>query len=150
MSVRNCAIGVDFGTESGRVLVLDVSNGEELAVSVVRYASGVIDRELPSTGEPLPPDWALQDPADWVSVIEAGVPDALARSGVDAGDVVGLGVDFTSCTVLPDDRRRQCRCPRSSAGGGTRTRGRSCGSTTQRSRSPTGSTKSRSRGRSRS
>ena len=101
MSVRSCAIGVDFGTESGRVLVLDLSNGEELAVSVVRYASGVIDRELPSTGELLPPDWALQDPADWVSVIEAGVPDALARSGVDAGDVVGLGVDFTSCTVLP-------------------------------------------------
>ncbi len=101
MSVRSCAIGVDFGTESGRVLVLDVSNGEELAVSVVRYASGVIDRELPSTGELLPPDWALQDPADWMSVIEAGVPDALARSGVDSGDVVGLGVDFTSCTVLP-------------------------------------------------
>jgi L-ribulokinase len=101
MSVRSCAIGVDFGTESGRVLVLDLSNGEELAVSVVRYASGVIDRELPSTGEPLPPDWALQDPGDWMSVIEVGVPDALARSGVDAGDVVGLGVDFTSCTVLP-------------------------------------------------
>jgi L-ribulokinase len=101
MSVRSCAIGVDFGTESGRVLVLDLGSGEELAVSVVPYASGVIDRELPSTGEGLPGDWALQDPDDWVSVIETGVPDALARAGVDAGHIVGLGVDFTSCTVLP-------------------------------------------------
>ncbi len=101
MSVRNCAIGVDFGTESGRVLVLDLGTGAELAVSVVPYASGVIDRELPSTGEPLPGDWALQDPGDWASVIETGVPDALTHAGVDAGNVVGLGVDFTSCTVLP-------------------------------------------------
>ena len=101
MNAHRCAIGVDFGTESGRVLVLDLGTGEELAVSVVPYASGVIDRELPSTGEPLRPDWALQDPADWTAVIETGVPEAVARAGVDAGDVVGLGVDFTSCTVLP-------------------------------------------------
>jgi len=101
MSVRGCAIGVDFGTESGRVLVLDLATGEELGVAVVPYASGVIDRELPSTGARLPGDWALQDPADWMSVIEVGVPDALALAGVDPGDVVGLGVDFTSCTVLP-------------------------------------------------
>ena len=101
MSDRSCAIGVDFGTESGRVLVLDLSTGEELGLSVVSYANGVIDRELPSTGEPLPADWALQDPGDWVSVIEVGVPDALARADIDPADVAGLGVDFTSCTVLP-------------------------------------------------
>jgi L-ribulokinase len=95
------AIGVDFGTESGRVLVLDARTGEELAVSLVPYANGVIDRELPSTREPLPPDWALQDPEDWVAVLERGVPEAIAAAGVAADDVVGLGVDFTSCTVLP-------------------------------------------------
>jgi L-ribulokinase len=95
------AIGVDFGTESGRALLLDVASGEELAVSVVPYPHAVIDRELTSTGEPLPPDWALQDPDDWVTVIETGVPDVVARAGVPAADVVGLGVDFTSCTVLP-------------------------------------------------
>jgi L-ribulokinase len=96
-------IGVDFGTESGRALLLDASTGEELAVSVVPYASGVIDSELPSTGEPLPGDWALQDPDDWVAVLESGVPDVLARAGISAERVVGIGVDFTSCTVLPVD-----------------------------------------------
>ncbi len=96
-------IGVDFGTESGRALLLDVSSGEELAVAVVQYPSGVIDRELPGSGEPLPHDWALQDPDDWVTVIEEAVPAVLAQAGVDGGAVAGLGVDFTSCTVLPTD-----------------------------------------------
>ncbi len=96
-------IGIDFGTESGRALLLDVQSGEELAVSVVQYPNGVIDRELPGTGEQLPPDYALQDPDDWVTVIETAVPAVLAQAGVGGEDVVGLGVDFTSCTVLPTD-----------------------------------------------
>ncbi len=101
MSGRACSIGVDFGTESGRVLVLDARSGEELGVSVVPYPSAVIDRELPSTGERLPGDWALQDPDDWVKVLEDGIPAAVADAGVAPAEVVGLGVDFTSCTVLP-------------------------------------------------
>ena len=101
MSGRECTIGIDYGTESGRVLVLDARSGEELGVSVVPYPSAVIDRELPSTGERLPPDWALQDPDDWVKVLEDGIPAAVADAGVAADEVVGLGVDFTSCTVLP-------------------------------------------------
>ncbi len=61
----------------------------------------MIDRTLASTGEQLPPDWALQDPGDWVKVIESGIPPLFERSGVSANQVVGIGVDFTSCTVLP-------------------------------------------------
>jgi L-ribulokinase len=101
VSGRACTIGVDFGTESGRVLVLDARAGEELGVSVVPYPSAVIDRELPSTGERLPGDWALQDPDDWVTVLCDGIPAAVADAGVASEEVVGLGVDFTSCTVLP-------------------------------------------------
>jgi L-ribulokinase len=101
MSGRTCTIGIDYGTESGRVLVLDARSGEQLAVSVVGYPSAVIDRTLPSTGERLGADWALQDPDDWVLVLEQGVPEAVARAGIDASEVVGLGVDFTCCTVLP-------------------------------------------------
>jgi L-ribulokinase len=100
-SVSAYAIGVDFGTESGRALLLDLNSGEELAVEVVPYPSAVIDRTLPSTGERLPHDWALQDPDDWVTVMEAGIPPLLSRSGVSANQVVGIGVDVTSCTVLP-------------------------------------------------
>ena len=95
------AVGVDFGTESGRALLLDLDSGRELATSVVRYPSAVIDSTLPSTGDRLPPDWALQDPEDWVKVVEEAVPEVLQQAEVDPEQVVGLGVDFTSCTVLP-------------------------------------------------
>ena len=95
------AIGVDFGTESGRVLVLDLRSGEELAVAEVRYPHGVIDQRLPSTGVELPPDTALQDPADYLEVLYRGIPEALAAGNVAADEVVGIGIDFTCCTVLP-------------------------------------------------
>ncbi|MGA2011350.1 MAG: ribulokinase [Solirubrobacteraceae bacterium] len=110
MSGRVCCIGVDYGTESGRVLALDARTGEQLGVSVVPYPSGVIDRELPSTGRPLPGDWALQDPDDWVTVLDQGVPDVLARAGLSPAEVVGLGVDFTSCTVLPTTAEGEPLC----------------------------------------
>jgi len=95
------AIGIDFGTESGRVLLLDLGTGAEAGVAVVRYARGVIDRRLPESDEELPSDWALQDPDDWRAVIETGIPEVLAVSGVAGRDVVGIGIDFTCCTVLP-------------------------------------------------
>ena len=101
MSDSRYAIGVDFGTESGRVVLLDLDAAEDVATSVVRYPSAVIDQKLPSTGERLPHDYALQDPDDWVEVLERGIPEVLEQSGVDAEQVVGLGIDFTSCTVLP-------------------------------------------------
>ncbi len=95
------AVGVDFGTESGRVLLLELSSGRELASEEVRYPHGVIDEVLPDTGEALGQDWALQHPLDYVEVLERGIPAALASGAVDPGRVVGIGVDFTSCTVLP-------------------------------------------------
>jgi L-ribulokinase len=101
VSAPTYAIGVDFGTGSARSLVLDLRAGEELAVDVVSYPHGVIDQTLPETGERLPPDWALQDPEDWVLALEAGIAAALERSAIDPGQVAGIGVDFTSCTVLP-------------------------------------------------
>ena len=96
-----CAIGVDFGTESGRVLLLDVRTGEELALAEVRYAHGVIDQRLPSSTGDLPPDTALQDPADYLDVLYRGIPEALAAGKVAPEDVIGIGIDFTCCTVLP-------------------------------------------------
>jgi L-ribulokinase len=94
-------VGVDFGTLSGRALVVRVSDGAEVGTAVHDYRHGVIDRELPATGQPLPPDWALQDPEDYREVLRHAVPAAIAQAGVDPGSVVGIGVDFTACTVLP-------------------------------------------------
>jgi L-ribulokinase len=103
VSEPSYAIGVDFGTESGRAVLLDLATGDELASGAVRYPHGVLDRQLPHTSERLPPDWALQDPDDWVLVLEDAIPYVIAESGVDPKRVVGLGIDFTSCTVLPVD-----------------------------------------------
>ncbi|MBV8941262.1 MAG: ribulokinase [Solirubrobacterales bacterium] len=101
MNERSYAIGVDFGTESARALLLDLRTGEELAVSVASYPHGVIDELLPASGERLPPDWALQDPDDWKLALERSVSGVLSDSAVPPAAISGLGVDFTSCTVLP-------------------------------------------------
>ncbi len=95
------AIGLDFGTESVRAVVVDVSNGQELGMAVCRYPHGVIDRILPASGKPLPPGWALQHPNDYLLCWSRATADALALSGVDAADVIGLGLDFTTCTLMP-------------------------------------------------
>ncbi|WP_285775099.1 ribulokinase [Microtetraspora sp. NBRC 13810] len=94
-------VGVDFGTLSGRAVVVRVGDGAELGSAVHEYAHGVIEDALPGTDVRLGPDWALQSPADWRAVLRTAVPAALAASGVAPADVIGLGTDFTACTVLP-------------------------------------------------
>jgi L-ribulokinase len=95
------AIGIDFGTESGRTLLVDVADGREVSTYVHQYANGVIDEKLPGSGVRLEPDWALQDPNDYLETIKHGVPAVLKLSGVDPADVIGIGIDFTACTMLP-------------------------------------------------
>ena len=101
MSNKKYAIGVDFGTESGRVALVDISNGQEVATAVHAYANGVIDEKLPGTDIRLEPDWALQDPNDYLEVFKNAIPAVLKESGIDPADVIGLGIDFTACTMLP-------------------------------------------------
>jgi L-ribulokinase len=97
----SCVVGIDFGTLSGRALVVRVRDGAELGTAVHDYRHGVMDSRLAATGEPLPPDWALQDPEDYRDVLRHAVPAALADAGVDPARVIGIGTDFTACTVLP-------------------------------------------------
>lgn len=101
MAKKRYAIGVDFGTESGRAVLVDVSNGKELATAVYPYKNGVIDEKLPGTNIRLEPDWALQDPEDYIRTFKHTIPAVLAKSGVDPADVIGIGIDFTACTMLP-------------------------------------------------
>jgi L-ribulokinase len=95
-----CVVGVDFGTLSGRAVVVRLADGAELGSSTYAYPHGVLDRALPS-GVPLPPDWALQVPEDYLGVLRTAVPEALRDSGVDPQRVVGIGTDFTACTMVP-------------------------------------------------
>jgi L-ribulokinase len=101
MSERKYAVGVDFGTESGRAVLVDVADGREVATAVYRYANGVIDEKLPGTDFVLEPDWALQDPQDYLDVFNKTIPTILRETSVDPADVIGLGIDFTACTMLP-------------------------------------------------
>jgi L-ribulokinase len=97
-------VGVDFGTLSGRAVVVRVADGAELASAVHPYRHGVVEDRLPDGGPDspaLPPDWALQVPADWVEVLANAVPKAVAAAGVDPASVVGIATDFTACTILP-------------------------------------------------
>jgi L-ribulokinase len=97
------AIGVDFGTESGRAVLVDVSNGNELATAVYPYQNGVIDEKLPIPGKTirLDPDWALQDPEDYLRTFQTTIPAVIKQAGINADDVIGVGIDFTACTMMP-------------------------------------------------
>lgn len=94
-------VGVDFGTLSGRAVVVRVADGAELGSAVHEYEHGVIEDQLPGSEVRLGPSWALQSPADWLAVLRNAVPKAVAAAGVPAADVIGIGTDFTACTVLP-------------------------------------------------
>ncbi len=102
---KRYAIGIDYGTESGRVIVVDVHNGQELAHHVTAYTHGVIDERLPLGDVKLEPEWALQHPDDYLEVLQISVPAAVHLAGVDPAAVIGIGISFTSCTVLAVDEQ---------------------------------------------
>lgn len=93
------AIGVDYGTLSARAVLVD-ERGRCLAESVREYLHGVLEEALP-TGERLGVDWALQVPGDYREVFIDTVARVVRESGVNPIDITGIGIDFTSCTVLP-------------------------------------------------
>jgi L-ribulokinase len=94
-------IGVDFGTLSARAVVVDAASGRVAGSGVADYAHGVLDDHLPGSETPLGPEWALQHPQDWLDALTSAVRAACADAAVPADQVVGLGLDFTACTVLP-------------------------------------------------
>ncbi len=95
-----CALGLDFGTESVRALLVDLE-GTERGSAVVKYKHGQITDVLPTSGQSLPPDYALQHPLDWIDSAARAVRRAIKQSGIDRHEIIGIGVDFTSCTMLP-------------------------------------------------
>ncbi|BCJ56560.1 ribulokinase [Actinoplanes sp. NBRC 14428] len=93
-------IGVDYGTLSGRAVVVRVADGAELGSAVHEYPHAVLTEALPG-GTRLGHDWALQVPADYVEVLRHAVPAAVAAAGIDPAEVIGIGTDFTACTMVP-------------------------------------------------
>jgi len=102
--VARYVIGLDFGTESLRALLVNVHTGEEIASDICEYEHGVIDESLPDSGVRLDKGWALQDPRDYIKAIHEVIPGVLRKGDVSGEAVIGIGVDFTSCTILPARR----------------------------------------------
>ncbi len=96
-------IGIDYGTQSGRAVLIDVETGHEVATAVKPYTHGVIDQFLPDGKTRLEHDWALQHPRDYLEVLELTIPAVVKEAGITKEQVIGLGIDFTACTILPID-----------------------------------------------
>ncbi len=95
------AIGVDYGTNSCRALVVDVATGDELAQEVFPYPTGR-DGIVGDDGDPL---LARQHPGDYLEGFKASVFAAVRKAGADdrfaPGRVVGIGIDTTGSTPIP-------------------------------------------------
>jgi L-ribulokinase len=104
---RKYSIGLDYGTNSVRALVVDVTSGREVGTAVWNYEHGdagvVLSRD---------PNLARQHPADYVKGTHVAIKKALADARKTVGeflpgDVIGIGVDTTGSTPLPVDRQGQ-------------------------------------------
>jgi len=98
------ALGVDFGTNSARSLVVDARSGEEMASSVFNYPSGESGILL----DPKDANLARQNPADYLRGFFASINSALKKArqarAFDPARVVGIGIDTTGSTVMPVDK----------------------------------------------
>ena len=102
MAEPRFTLGIDYGTESARALLVDVATGDEVATAVYEYSNGVITEALPDGGPELPAhDWALQDPEDYLRALDATVAACLKEAGAGGDQVIGIATDFTACTMLP-------------------------------------------------
>ena len=104
MSATNYAIGLDYGTNSVRTLIVNIANGREVASAVWNYEHGtqgvILSRD---------PNLARQHPADYVKGAEVTIKKALAQAkravrGFAPDQIIGIGVDTTGSTPLPVDR----------------------------------------------
>ncbi|MEB7690513.1 ribulokinase [Staphylococcus equorum] len=92
------SIGIDFGTGSGRAFLINTENGEIVEQFIKTYTHGTIEGEL--DGQKLPQSYALQNANDYMEVIEEGIPAILAKTQIAPNEIVGIGIDFTSSTVV--------------------------------------------------
>lgn len=102
---KKYTIGVDYGTQSGRAVLVDISTGKEIATAVKVYPHGVMDEYLPDNKTKLADDWALEHPQDYLDVLHETIPAILKEASINPEDVIGMGIDFTACTMLPVDKR---------------------------------------------
>ncbi len=101
---QRCALGLDYGTNSCRSLLIDLASGQELGSAVFPYPSGSAGILL----DPKDPNLARQNPADYLEGLTAIVTGAIAQAkaahpGFDPASIIGLGIDTTGSTLIPVD-----------------------------------------------
>lgn len=101
--MKKYTLGIDYGSLSGRVVLVDITNGSIKASHVEEYPHGVMRSQIPSSPEPLPQDWALQHPSDYLNVLKKAIPVVLEEGGISPEAIIGIGIDFTASTVMPID-----------------------------------------------
>jgi len=107
---KKYTIGVDYGTQSGRAVLVEVASGKEIAMAVKEYPHGVMDQYLPDGKTKLEHDWALQHPQDYLDVLSVTIPAVIRDAKIKSEDVIGIGIDFTACTILPTDKAGKPLC----------------------------------------
>ena len=107
--MKKYSVGVDFGTLSARAVLADTETGEIVAQSVFEYPHGVMDSVLPN-GKTVEKNSAYQHPHDYIDALSFTVKDVIEKSAVDSSQICGIGIDFTSCTVLPLDENSMPMC----------------------------------------
>ncbi len=113
VGTKRYALGLDYGTNSVRSLIVDVEDGREIATYVFPYPSGEEGILL----DPKDPNLARQNPADYLQGFETAVREAVsmardAEPGFDPSQIVGIGVDTTGS--IPPEVRRSRWTPRAS------------------------------------
>ncbi|MRF37726.1 ribulokinase, partial [Staphylococcus sp. KY49P] len=99
------SIGIDFGTGSGRAFLINTENGKIEEQYIKNYTHGTIEGEL--GGEKLPQSFALQNANDYMEIIETGIPAIIKRTNISVSEIVGIGIDFTSSTVIFVDEQME-------------------------------------------
>jgi len=103
MAKEKYALGLDYGTNSVRALIVNIRNGQEIATHVYNYRHGnegiLTDSKDPNV--------ARQHPLDYIEGVEKAIKPAIAkarkRKGFDPANIVGVGVDTTGSTPIPVD-----------------------------------------------
>ncbi|MBU6133548.1 ribulokinase [Staphylococcus xylosus] len=99
------SIGIDFGTGSGRAFLINTENGEIEEQYIRNYTHGTIEGEL--GGEKLPQNFGLQNANDYMEIIETGIPTIIEKANISVSEIVGIGIDFTSSTVIFVDEQME-------------------------------------------
>jgi L-ribulokinase len=103
------ALGLDFGTLSVRALLVQLATGKEISVAIHEYAHGVMDQTF-INGQTLPNDYALQNPQDYLDSMRIVIKEVYHNARILPNQIIGIGVDFTACTMLPVSKNGDPLC----------------------------------------